>query len=168
MIRLSILLAFSLAHTACRAGEPEGRSAASGEVNNLGENRQRNAANVRTGTAMTKERILISADGGQVAAELVDNEAARALVRMLPVTIEMRNHLRQEKMGTLPSPLPEGQRQLEFAAGTLGVWGDEDLVIYYRAGRVPQPGIVILGRVTGDLSIFERPDSMTVRIQPAD
>jgi hypothetical protein len=48
------------------------------------------------GSAMAQERILISSDSGKVTAELVDNNATRALIRMLPLTIEMRDHLRQE------------------------------------------------------------------------
>ena len=33
------------------------------------------------------------------------------------------------------------------------------------SGRVPQPGIVILGNVTGDVSIFDRPGPITVRAE---
>ncbi|WP_281034434.1 hypothetical protein [Rhizobium leguminosarum] len=40
-------------------------------------------------------------------------------------------------------------------------------MIYYRDGQVPQPGIVILGKVTGDVSIFDRPGSVTVKIELA-
>ena len=54
------------------------------------------------GPAMSQERILISSDWGNVTAELADNDAARSLLRMLPVTIAMRDHLRQEKTGDLP------------------------------------------------------------------
>jgi hypothetical protein len=50
----------------------------------------------------------------------------------------------------------------------LGLWGPDHFVIYYRNGRVPQPGIVILGEVTGDVSIFDRPGSITVRIDPVN
>src|SRR4051794_30415979 len=71
------------------------------------------------GPAMAQERILISSDWGNVNAELVDNNATRALTRMLPLTIEMRDHLRQEKTGNLPSPLPAIERQLDFSTGTL-------------------------------------------------
>jgi len=87
---------------------------------------------------------------------------------MLPVTVEMRDHLRQEKTGTLPSPLPELQRQTDFSAGTIGLWGDRDFVIYHRNDRVPEPGIIVLGRVTGDLSMFEGPEAVTVRLQGVD
>ena len=114
---------------------------------------------------MSQTQISISSERGQVTAELVDNEATRALVRMLPLTIEMRDHLRQEKTGVLPSPLPNMARQVEFSAGTLGLWGDEDFVIYYRNGRVPRPGIIVLGRATGDLSIFDNDRPVTVRVQ---
>ena len=117
------------------------------------------------GPAMAQERILISSDWGKVTAELIDNYATRSLVQMLPLTIEMRDHLRQEKTGNLPSPLPAVERQLDFSTGTLGLWSSNHLVIYYRNGRVPEPGIIILGQVTGDASIFDRPGPVTVRVE---
>src|SRR5436190_8109887 len=51
------------------------------------------------GPLMAEERIVISSAWGEVRAELADNEAARSLLRMLPITIQMRDHLRQEKTG---------------------------------------------------------------------
>lgn len=115
--------------------------------------------------AMAQERIRISSDWGKVTAELVDNNATRSLVQMLPLTIDMRDHLRQEKTGDLPSPLPEVERQVDFSTGTLGLWNSDHFVIYYRDGRVPPPGIILLGRVTGDVSIFDRPGPVTVRVE---
>jgi hypothetical protein len=117
------------------------------------------------GPALAQERILISSDWGKVTAELVDNDATRSLVQMLPLSIEMRDHLRQEKTGNLPSPLPAVERHVDFATGTLGLWSSNHFVIYYRDGRVPQPGIILLGRVTGDVSIFDRPGAVTVRVE---
>ena len=117
------------------------------------------------GPAMAQERVLISSDWGRVTAELVNNDATRALVGMLPLTIEMNDHLRQEKTGNLPSPLPSIERQFDFSTGRLGLWSSNHFVIYYRGGRVPQPGIILLGRVTGDVSIFDRSGWVTVRIE---
>jgi hypothetical protein len=117
------------------------------------------------GPAMAQGRVLISSDWGKVTAELVDNNATRSLVQMLPFTIEMRDHLRQEKTGNLPSPLPAVERQLDFSTGTLGLWSSNHFVIYYRDGRVPQPGIILIGRVTDDVSIFDRPGPVTVRVE---
>jgi hypothetical protein len=119
------------------------------------------------GNAMAQERILIFSDWGNVTADLVDNDATRTLVQMLPLTISMSDHLRQEKTGNLPSSLPSVARQQDFSTGTLGLWGPNDFVIYYRSGRVPQPGIVILGNVTGDISIFDHPGPVTVRLERA-
>lgn len=114
---------------------------------------------------MAQERILISSHWGKVTAELVDNDAARSLVQMLPITIDMRDHLRQEKTGNLPSPLPEVERRLDFSTGMLGLWSSNHFVIYYRDGRVPQPGIILLGRATGDVSFFDRPGPVAVRLE---
>jgi hypothetical protein len=117
------------------------------------------------GPAMAQERITISSEWGSVTAELVENDATRRLVRMLPVTIDMHDHLRQEKTGNLPSPLPAVARQLDFSTGTLGLWSSNHFVIYYRGGSVPQPGIIVLGQATGDVSIFDRPGSVTVLVE---
>jgi hypothetical protein len=119
------------------------------------------------GVAMAQEKIVISSEWGKVNAEIVDNEATRALIRMLPVSIVMRDHLRQEKTGDLPSPLPPVSRQTGFSKGTLGLWSADHFVIYYKDGRVPQPGIVILGQVTDDVSIFDRPGAVTVHVELA-
>jgi hypothetical protein len=117
------------------------------------------------GPAMSQERIRISSDWGEVTAELADNAAAKSLVQMLPVTIDMRDHLRQEKTGNLPSPLPEVERQVDFSKGTLGLWSSDHFVIYYRDGRVPRPGIIILGKITSDVSMFDRPGPIVVRVE---
>jgi hypothetical protein len=120
------------------------------------------------GPVMAQDRIRISSEWGEVTAELAGNDAAKALARMLPLTVEMTDHLRQEKTGYLPAPLPELTRQRDFAVGTLGLWSDNHFVIYYRGGSVPSPGIIPLGQVTGDVSIFNRPGPVTVRIERAN
>jgi hypothetical protein len=50
----------------------------------------------------------------------------------------------------------------------LGLWSSRNLVIYYRAGQVPLPGIIVLGKVSGDVSMFDRSGPVTVRIERAD
>lgn len=120
------------------------------------------------GIGMRPMEIWITSDRAQLSAHLADNEAARALAAMLPLKIQMRDHLRQEKTGVLPSALPGGDRQTEFSVGTLGLWGDRDFVIYYRAGHVPPAGIVILGQVGGDLSLFDNSDGVVISLRQAD
>lgn len=113
---------------------------------------------------MANTEILIMNGEGQLRARLSDNNTAKALARMLPLRLEMRDHLRQEKTGQLPSRLPDGERQTEFSVGTLGLWEDRDFVIYYDEGSVPAPGIVVVGQVSGDLSQFNHPDDVTVSL----
>jgi hypothetical protein len=110
-------------------------------------------------------RITLSSEWGTVTAELVPNDATKVLAEILPLTIPMHDHMRQEKTGVLPSPLPEHVRQRDFSHGMLGLWGSRDFVIYYRKGRVPSPGVIVLGQVTGDVAIFDRPGAVTVTIQ---
>jgi hypothetical protein len=121
-----------------------------------------------SGAAMAQEQIRISSDWGEVTATLADNNAAHALLEMLPLTIDMRDHLRQEKTGYLPSDLPELARQRDFGAGTLGLWSSNHFVIYYSSGSVPVPGIITLGQITGDMSIFDRPGTITVELTRLD
>lgn len=117
---------------------------------------------------MAQDQITITSDAGTVTATLADTPAARALLAMLPLDLSMRDHLRQEKTGALPQALPSAPRQRDFAAGTLGLWSGRDFVIYDRAGRVPAPGIVMLGAVSGDVAIFDHADPVTVTIAAAD
>jgi len=119
------------------------------------------------GAAMAQERITISAEWGSVTAELADNAATRALLPMLPLTIAMTDHLLQEKTGNLPSPLPAAPRQRAFENGTIGLWGLDHFVVYYRDGQVPQPGIIILGQVKSGASIFDRPGTVSIRVERA-
>ncbi|WP_370677165.1 cyclophilin-like fold protein [Pleomorphomonas sp. PLEO] len=121
-----------------------------------------------SGPAVAAERIRIASEWGSVTATLSDNAAAKALAAMLPLTIDMSDHMRQEKTGALPQPLPEVARQRDFRPGTLGLWSDGDFVIYYRSGRVPSPGIVWLGEVTGDVTMFDRPGEVTVRVEKVE
>jgi hypothetical protein len=114
---------------------------------------------------MAGERVRISSEWGDVTAEVVDNATTRRLVQMLPLTISMRDHLRQEKTSRLAESLPDGPRQLDFAVGTLGLWGPNGFVIYYRSGSVPAPGIIILGQSRSDVSIFDRPGPVTVLVE---
>jgi hypothetical protein len=120
------------------------------------------------GAAMAQEHIKISSEWGSVTAELADNAASKALLGMLPLTIPMTDHLRQEKTGSLPSGLPTAARQRGFKNGTIGLWGPDHFVVYYRDGQVPQPGIVILGEVMGGASIFDRDGPVSVRVERAD
>lgn len=117
---------------------------------------------------MALDRIRISSSWGELTARLASNDTARAFSDLLPLTLELEDHLRQEKTGRLPETLTGGTRQKAFSAGTLGLWSSSSFVIYYRDGSVPSPGIAILGQVDGDASVFDRPGPVTVTIRHGD
>ena len=76
--------------------------------------------------------------------------------RMLPVTIEMRDHMRQEKTGDFHRPAGHlaPNRVHQRHARPL----ERGPLRYLLSGRPgAAAGIVILGQVTGDVSIFDRP-----------
>jgi hypothetical protein len=120
------------------------------------------------GTTMAQERFRISSEWRSVTAELSDNAASKALLGMLPLTIPITDHLRQEKAGSLPSALPAAVRQRGFKNGTIGLWAPDHFVVYHRDGQVPQPGIVILGAAKGGASIFNRRGSISAQVERAD
>lgn len=111
------------------------------------------------------ERIRIVSPWGELTATLDDNPSTRALLRLLPIELPMQDHLRQEKTGRLPAPLPEHRRQLNFADGDLGLWNNDKFVIYYVDGVVPPPGIIPLGRIEGGAKLYDRPGPVTVRVE---
>ena len=167
MIRIALLLAVGTLHGACSAEVPTAGNKDQAATR-LADGAAERGHNRGTVSRMSETQIVITSGQGRVTAELVDNAASQALLRLLPLTIDMRDHLRQEKTGNLPSPLPEVRRQTDFSAGMLGLWGSDDFVIYYRNGRVPAPGISVLGRVIGDVAVFDRPGPVTVRIERAE
>jgi hypothetical protein len=89
--------------------------------------------------ATAQETISISSEWGSVTAELADNTATRALVRMLPVTLQMRDHLRQEKTGSLPAPLPE------TGVSPSGVWSNHSFDFVFEVQCVGNDLGAVLG-----------------------
>ena len=116
-------------------------------------------------------RIRIRMGDKMVTARLNDSEAARDLAAMLPLQVEMDDHLRREKTGVIPRPLSArtpGSRTYE--QGDLGYWRPRNtIVIFYRQDglEIPGPGIVLLGRVESGVGAFEVPGPVTVEIEAA-
>ena len=61
------------------------------------------------GPAMAQQRVLISLDWGKATAELMDNNATRALIR-----------------------IARRRAATRFSTGPLGLWSSNHFVIYYR------------------------------------
>jgi len=90
-----------------------------------------------TGGVMAQQRIRISSGWGDVAADLADNEAARPLVRQLPLTIPMRNPWEVKLANDIVSELErysgEKRSTIEEMRRFLAVKGYRDLLSRLQA-----------------------------------
>ena len=115
-------------------------------------------------------RIRLVIDGRAATATLNDTATARDFAALLPLALDMRDLLGREKPGPLPRPLAAGQGQPAYQIGDLGYWApSHDLAIFYAddGQRIPNPGIVIIGRVeTGLDLIADAGDSFQLTIEP--
>jgi len=65
-----------------------------------------------------------------------DNLTARALVQLLPVTLEMAELNGNEKHGRLPRSLPvDGMRPGTIRTGDVLLYGNDTLVVFYQTFR---------------------------------
>jgi hypothetical protein len=125
-----------------------------------------------TAAAQEGKQIRIRMADRAITARLNDSEAARVFASMLPLTIQMDDHLRREKTGIIPRPLSErtpGSRTYEL--GDLGYWRPRNtFVIFYRQDglTIPGPGIVLLGKVDAGVEIFDVPGTVQVAVESID
>jgi hypothetical protein len=120
-------------------------------------------------TAAEGQRIRIRMGDQTVTATLNKSEAARDFAAMLPVSIQMRDHLRREKTGRIPRPLSERtQGSPTYEKGDLGYWRPGgNFVIFYRHDglSIPSPGIVLLGRIDAGVEVFDVPGAVDVTVE---
>ena len=79
-------------------------------------------------------RMMVEAGGQRFYAVLEQNEAVRALVRMMeegPVTIQMRDYSGFEKVGPLGQSLPASNSQTTTQAGDIVLYNGDQIVIFY-------------------------------------
>jgi hypothetical protein len=122
-----------------------------------------------TASTQDGQRIRIRMGDHTVIATLNDSGAARDFVGMLPLSIQMRDHLRREKTGRIPGPLSEQtQGSPTYETGDLGYWRPGgNVVIFYRHDglSIPSPGIVLLGRIESGAEVFDVPGTVEVTIE---
>ena len=82
-------------------------------------------------------------------AALADNSSARALAELLadgPLSVEMRDYNRMERVGPLGADLPANDEWIDAQAGDLILYQGTQLVIYYGANSW---SLTRLGRIEG-------------------
>ncbi len=93
-------------------------------------------------------------------AELAENSSAEAFVELLaqgPVTVPMHDYSGMEKVGTLPTSLPENNQQINTVPGDLILYQGNSITIYYgtnswsltRLGKLQDVTEQELGEILG-------------------
>jgi len=97
-------------------------------------------------------RVRITVGGKSILATLANSEAARDFASLLPLRLAMNDLFRREKFAPLPRAIAQqGARTHDYAVGTIGYWAPgPDVAIFYRQDgeRIPDPGLIVLGKVT--------------------
>jgi hypothetical protein len=103
-------------------------------------------------------RIQLTVGDQQATATLEDNAAARDLLTLLPVTVEMGDLFGREKPGRLPRALGgDVEPVFTYRVGQLAYWPpNHDIFIVYDGDglRVPSPGLIPLGTVDTGLDVI--------------
>lgn len=105
--------------------------------------------------ANAQTKIVLSIGNESMTANLVDNEATRALVSLLehaPITIDMSDYGGFEKVGELPQSLPTSNTQITTEPGDIMLYQGRSLVVFYgsnswsytRLGRIEEATVATL------------------------
>jgi hypothetical protein len=102
-------------------------------------------------------------------ASLVRNKTTEDFIKLLPLHLTMHDLFGREKYGALSKPISTaGKRSFNYEVGDIGYWSPgHDLAIYYKddGESIPNPGIIILGRINSDMSAFNISGTIKVKIE---
>lgn len=113
--------------------------------------------------------IRITIGDSAIEAVLNDSEAAKEFAAMLPVTLSMTRMGEHEYYGSLEMPLTHGtDLQTGYTVGDLAFWTPGDLfAMYFDEPEDAPEGLMILGRITTDLSVFDNlgsPEEVSIEL----
>ena len=113
-------------------------------------------------------KIQIKAKHAVLTATLSDSEAARGFASLLPLTLTLNDLFCREKYAHLPRAISEGgKRTRTYEVGDIAYWPPgPDVAIFYRhdGRQIPDPGIVMIGKVDSGVSALDGAGSTNVTI----
>lgn len=115
-------------------------------------------------TEANARKITITIGNQVIDAELNDSKAAQVFKKSLPTTVSMRRMGDHEYYGTLKNPLDvEENLQVGYEVGDLAFWTPGDLfAVYFDEPEKSPSGLMILGKITSDLSVFDTMEGSVV------
>ncbi len=119
--------------------------------------------------AKRSHRLRLKVPGRTITGTLIDSETARDFVSLLPLTLTMNDLFRREKFGHLPRAIASGgKRTHTYAVGDIAYWSPgPDVAVYYRddGEEIPNPGIIVIGRIDSGVEALDVPGSIRVTIE---
>lgn len=125
----------------------------SNENNNQDEENTNNDNQNNTEESMSNSTIKIEANGTTLTATLKDNVSTRALVNLLkkgPLTINMNDYARMEKVGPIGTTLPQCNERLTTQPGDLILYLGQYFVIYYAPNTYSLTPLGKIDNTSGD------------------
>ena len=147
------------------------------QILDVAQNAMQEASTVETGQSIgdaaapqTEDgcmKIRLRVDDTVVTATLVDSETTRDFVSLLPLTLTLEDYAGTEKISYLPRRLstegaPAGSDPSVGDITYYAPWGN--LAIFYRDFGYAS-GLVILGRIEGDVRILTNSETINVTIE---
>lgn len=155
MLILVLALAMSLSSSACRADNRMPSSAPSEMPTELStEQPNRMKINIKVGNKV-------------ITATLIDSKTTQDFISLLPLTLTLEDHANTEKVSDLPRRLstedaPPGSDPAVGDIAYYAPWGN--LAMYYNDFGYSN-GLVILGKIDGDIETLNVPGSVEVTIE---
>ena len=117
-------------------------------------------------------KIIVKVGDKALTATLIDSKTAKDLVSLLPLTLTMNDLFGREKFGHLPRPIStDGKRTHTYEVGDIAYWSPgPDVAIYYRhdGEKIPNPGIIVIGKLDPGVEAFHVPGSVEVKFTAAN
>ena len=114
-------------------------------------------------------KLQLTVNDKRVAARLIDGPAARDFMALLPLTLTMNDLFKREKFGHLPRAIStDGKHTHAYALGEIAYWPPgPDVAVFYRhdGEAIPDPGIIVIGKVTSGLGAFDVRGAVKVRFE---
>jgi hypothetical protein len=115
-------------------------------------------------------KIRLTVQGKELTATLIDSKTSRDFLSLLPLTLTMNDLFGREKFAHLPRALSEGGRRTRtYEVGDVGYWSPGgDVAIYYRhdGEAIPEPGIIVIGKIDAGVEALNVPGSVKVTVEP--
>ena len=112
-------------------------------------------------------KIRLTLEDTVITATLIDSKTTQDFISLLPLTLTLEDYAGTEKISNLPTRLstegaPAGSDPSVGDIAYYAPWGN--LAIYYSDFGYSS-GLVILGKIDGDMEAFDVPGSVSVTIE---